>query len=362
MERKISFKKIARSGLLGALIFGAVPAWAGSDKTEPVRVQQPRRPQPVYRVEAGLDGEVFPMFANFAAMQRAEKRTAGVITISVNNPTDAVLRHHLTVEIPGWSDKEMQIVEVAAGQTRTFTFAPSFLPRFFRNRQIMAATAQVAITDLSGRPVYSSTAQVRLRSSEDMFWGARFKYAPFIASWVTPHDKEVEHVLAKAKEYMIGRRLPGYEPWKSEQAQERSTWAQARAIYMALQKRGVSYVKSSTTFGENVKVSQRVRMPRLSLEQRSANCIDGAVMFASLFENLGMEPVVVIVPGHAYVGVRVAKGASKFIYIDTALVGRAKFEQAVTAAATGLNKYEVSQVTKVFIAEARQAGIYPMPE
>ena len=195
-----------------------------------------------------------------------------------------------------------------------------------------------------------------------MYWGQNFKFAPFIASWITPHDPRVELVLSRAKEFAPNRRLPGYEDWKDAAGQERETQIEARAIYRALQAGRVSYVKSSITFGGNNEVSERVRMPRESLRQSAANCIDGVVLFASLFENLGMAPAVVVVPGHAYVGVRVARGSTRYLYFDTALTGRASFEAAVAAAERGLAKYPQSQILSVRVDDARRAGIFPMPQ
>ena len=71
--------------------------------------------------------------------------------------------------------------------------------------------------------------------------------------------------------------------------------------------------------------------------------------------------MVVIVPGHAYVGVRVAQRSPRFLYIDVALTGRATFESAVTSAEKGMAKFAPSAPTRVVIQEARNAGIYPMP-
>ena len=102
-------------------------------------------------------------------------------------------------------------------------------------------------------------------------------------------------------------------------------------------------------------------MPRESLNLSSANCIDAAVTYASLFENLGMDATVVIVPGHAYAGVRVAQGSAKFLFIDVALTGRATFETAVASAEKGLAKYDSSFVKQILIQDAREAGIYPLP-
>ena len=178
---------------------------------------------------------------------------------------------------------------------------------------------------------------------------------------VTPHDPRVEQVLSRAKEYMPGRRLPGYEPWKNTAGQVHSTYQQARAIYRALRKLGVSYVKSSTTFGRHLDLSQRVRFPRESLKRVSANCIDGAVMYASLFENLGMDPSVILVPGHAYVAVREAQQSESYLYIDTALTGRASFATAVLSANRGLGKYRPDQIIRIPIEQSRRQGIYPMP-
>ena len=217
-------------------------------------------------------------------------------------------------------------MQIDPGATRTVVFAPAFLPRLYQNHEITAATAQVTITDPASNSSYETTVPVRLRSAEDMFWGNGFKYASFIASWVTPHDRNVESVLARAKAYTADHRLPGYETWKTAAQQEQETYREARAIFNALQRTGLSYVKSSATLGDHKGVSERVRMPRVSLAQSSANCIDAAVMYASLFENLGMDASIVIVPGHAYAGVRVAEGSSKFLLIDVALTGRSTFE------------------------------------
>lgn len=343
----------------------AGPVAVAAELSTAARVSAPGRAPlqtvPTYKIEVGLEGEVYPAFANYASLQRPEDRRWGTIAVTITNSGSAPLRNRLTVKVPGWSDEEIQLAEMAAGDRRTFLFAPTFLTRFFQNNEITAATALVTATDMGGRQIFTGTAPVRLRAVGDMFWGTNFKYAPFIASWVTPHDPEVERILAGAKDYMPGRRLPGYENGKSAAAQERSTLLQARAIYQALQRSGLSYVKSSMTFGGNVGWSERVRTPRESLARRSANCIDAAVMYASLFENLDMEPVVVVVPGHAYVGVRVARGTSRYLYIETAQTARISFEAAVASAERGLARFPLSEVRLVKIHEAREAGIYPLP-
>jgi hypothetical protein len=313
-----------------------------------------------YSVQAGLDGEIYPVFANYASLQRQNERSFGAVAVTIINPTLETVRQRVSVQVPGWSDREIQFVEVEPHRRRTLMFAPSFLPRFYENREIVAATAEVSVSDTRGGSLYESTVPVRLRSGEDMYWGPDFKYASFIASWVTPHDSQVEAILARAKRYTADRRLPGYEEWKNAQEQESETYREAQAIFTALQRTGFSYVKSSSTLGDHQSLSERVRMPHASLSNSSANCIDAAVAYASLFENLGMDTELILVPGHAYVGVRLAKGSKKFLVIDAALTGRATFAAAVASAARGLARQRAS-IKPVLIEDARSSGIYPMP-
>lgn len=348
---------------LGGVLPSAAPAFS-SDKPD-IRTAtsaSAAKTAATYQIEVGLDGEVYPVFANYASLQKAPQRRWGTVAVTVTNSSDQVLHDRITVQVPGWSDQEIQVAELQVGEKRTFLFAPSFLSRFYSNSEIKAATALVTASDPAGKVTFQGTVPVRLRPVEDMYWGPDFKYAPFIASWVTPHNAHVEQVLTRAKEFMAGRRLPGYEDGKSEALQEQQTVDQAKAIYRALQQAGVSYVKSSLTMGGHDDWSERVRYPRESLKAKSANCIDGALTYASLFENLDLDPIIVLVPGHAYVGVRLTRHSQRFLYIETSLTGRSSFEVAVNSAQKGLAKIDHSQMTFIGISDARRAGIYPMPE
>jgi hypothetical protein len=171
----------------------------------------------------------------------------------------------------------------------------------------------------------------------------------------------VEEFLSQAKEFAPLHRLPGYETWENNPTQVNSTYQQARAIYEAMQKRGLSYVKSSMTLGNNRDVSERIRFPGESLDRVSANCIDAVVAYAAVFENLGMETSVVLVPGHAYIALREAYKSDKYLYIDVALTGRASFETAVLSASKGLRNFGPARTSLISISAARQQGIYPMP-
>src|SRR5260370_25239039 len=127
---------------------------------------------------------------------------------------------------------------MGTGQLCTRLFPPRFQPLLFHTGELTAATVAVTVSDAGGRTVFSETVPAHLRAVNDLYWGEGFKFAPYIASWITPHDSQVEMVLGRAKEFAPLRRLPGYEEWKDTASQEKSTLIQARAIYRAVQALG----------------------------------------------------------------------------------------------------------------------------
>src|SRR5690242_17166274 len=113
-------KFFAFAGLLAGLL-GAPRSFAGDasadrgDLRPPVPIRQPRSP---YKIQAGIDGEIYPVFANYASMQRLGDRTFGVVSVTLSNASDAVEQRRVSVIIPGWSDDEIQTIELAPGTTR----------------------------------------------------------------------------------------------------------------------------------------------------------------------------------------------------------------------------------------------------
>lgn len=59
--------------------------------------------------------------------------------------------------------------------------------------------------------------------------------------------------------------------------------------------------------------AQRVRPIHESLSDRSANCIDGAVLLSSFMQAMGMRSDIVLVPGHAFLGVWLADEIPMFV-------------------------------------------------
>jgi hypothetical protein len=133
------------------------------------------------------------------------------------------------------------------------------------------------------------------------------------------------------------------------------------AIYNALKSLNTTYSNISDTY---FSAWQHVRRGSEVLSARSANCIDGSLLFASTLELLGMEPVLIIKTGHAYVGVRSSPGSSLVWPVETTMVGTNPFADAFLFALQHLPLDIASDPNfhPVDIKAMRGKGVLPLPQ
>ena len=133
------------------------------------------------------------------------------------------------------------------------------------------------------------------------------------------------------------------------------------SLFSALRSQGVTYTSVTNTYFEGW---QHVRRVSESIQALSANCIDGALVFASAAELLGVEPVLLFPTGHAYVGIRSAPGSPVIWPIETTMVGNPSttpwdaYLYAMTARSTEITTDPIYQ--EVDVATMRRAGITPL--
>lgn len=185
--------------------------------------------------------------------------------------------------------------------------------------------------------------------------GATISYASATAGWyVLVFDNDRSNFVSRTV------------TWSRSNTREDIVEDALRSIYNALRARGVVY--TDITAGFDVSLSgQNYRLPSQTLATRSANCIDGSLLFASLIELLRLQPQLVLVQrrtgGHAYVGARMP--GSSFVWpIETTMLGTDDFDAAFNAAlaeyADDLSSSTTSGVIVDVTAE-RTAGILPIP-
>ncbi|MGU3361954.1 DUF3320 domain-containing protein [Methylobacterium sp. M6A4_1b] len=129
-------------------------------------------------------------------------------------------------------------------------------------------------------------------------WGGRS--APeLLAAFVRPKDPAVGAVLREAATKLgeAGREmgLDGYASGRKARA-----WDIAGAIWAALADRRLAPIRSPVGFE---RAGQTVHGPGDVLAARAGTCLDLSLLYAACLEQAGLNPVLVLAVGHAFVGV-----------------------------------------------------------
>jgi hypothetical protein len=324
----------------------------------------PGQPEPIspvqvrYHLDIPGGGEIFP-----ALTSSAPPHYWPVAVLSVENISSQSIVEVVSAEIPDWSRLSVETVSLAPEETRTIQLNPELLPQAYQNDEIRPVTLEVRASIVGTAFGYNETRLIYLLSASDLFWGNQFANAQFIARWVTPHDPTVLQLVSSARNHVRRGRLAGYglsgnaAPAVAAQVRD-----EALGVFEAMKRLGISYVDSFATYGKFTSHAERVRLPRETLSLGTANCIDLSVAFASAMENLGLEPVIVLVPGHALAGVRLGHGSLEILYLDLTVMPDGTFDAAAQRAHDWIQKTPKAQINLIDIAVTRSRQIYPMAE
>lgn len=109
---------------------------------------------------------------------------------------------------------------------------------------------------------------------------------------MTPKEKAVGDLVSRAADLAPGRSFGGY------QRPARKVYREIEAIYETVDGLGVHYSPNTRSFldGQPVR-AQRLNLPAETTLGTGGNCMDGALLFASLFEATRLDSYVVVVPG-----------------------------------------------------------------
>jgi hypothetical protein len=308
-----------------------------------------------YQLNLPGRGEIFPALAGGKAVDYWP-----VAVLSIANTSSRPVLQIITAQVRGWSEELRETAVIGPNEVRTFNLDPELLPDAYQNNEIRQADLTVEVKEPVSGHNFAEQRPVFVHSASDLYWGGKFANAQLVARWVTPHDEAVLQLVSRAEKIIPGGRLRGYNQATGVDL-ARQVRAQAEAVFQALRQSRISYVSSIYTFGNYPGETQRIRLPRETLILNNANCIDVSVLFASAMENLGMRPVVVIVPGHAFAGVRLGPTTEDILYVDLTVLPGGTFSSAIKRAKGWLDKTAKNEILNVDIGAARSLGVYPMP-
>ena len=117
------------------------------------------------------------------------------------------------------------------------------------------------------------------------------------AAFMTPNHPKVQEVISAASLYL--QKWCGDPAFTGYQSRNPNIVKQQMgAIYAALQEQNIAYTMPPASYEQ----AQRIRMPDSVLESKSGTCLDLSVLYCTCLEAVGLNPLLLIVKGHAFAG------------------------------------------------------------
>lgn len=175
---------------------------------------------------------------------------------------------------------------------------------------------------VNGEDAGERSKTVTLRSVNECVYAMRegsrlIDFNMLFAAYVNEDHPLIQQILKEGLETGIIKSYKGYQG-----GNEMNVYAQVLSIWNALETRGIHYsnlIESSQS--SPVYFSQRVRTIEEALTYSQANCVDGTVLFASLLKAIGIDPVLIRIPGHMFLGFYVNRKHTKMDFLETTLLG-----------------------------------------
>mgnify|MGYP002524096903 FL=1 len=261
--------------------------------------------------------------------------------------------------------------------TEINSFSIQIDPKFlYEISESIPGVLKVEILSKDNEILSIASTNIKILPIEEMA-STNFSYE-VLSSFVTPNDDLVKEVVNKAskikEEKYDDSSFDGYQSHDPDMVME-----QIDSIYLALQKEGIRYSNPPASFE---KTFQRLRLPRTSLLEKCATCIDFTLLFASCLENIGLNPILIVVEGHAFLGIWLEDNMYQTGLNDNLSLlsndssetnTRIALVNPVDLAASSLTNFPSSQInaktilnTEQFhffidVASSRNDGILPLP-
>lgn len=145
--------------------------------------------------------------------------------------------------------------------------------------------------------------------------GKYHDYRWMFAAYVNEDHPKIDGILSEILSQGIVTKFEGSRT-------EKKVDSQMRAIWFYVLNRGMAYSSITCTSNGSKKAnSQYIRFFDDVYNNRQANCIDACVFFSSIMRKVGMYPIIIVEPCHAYLGYYTDKNKKKMALLETTITG-----------------------------------------
>ena len=353
MGKKLAILLLTLTGLVGisgGYVVGGLQAYSRYQQT--VSQQRCGGQKPVH-VCVQAPAEVFSAYYPFDLSTHTPLFS---VTYSSSSPLTLLI----SVGIAGFTQVETHTVTAAsAAQSTAFTPAP--LDQAVRKQTSDLTTSlSVKVTDTHNNLYYLNDSPLLLHAHQLMQWVAANRLK--IAAWVTPDDPSVVSLVSKAAALLSAPTVMiGY----LNHATLQTVRAQVDAIFDALRlDYHMHYAIENVPYsgpGDTSVALENIKLPSEVLQQHSGMCIELTALLASAVEKIGLHAEIVIIPGHAFLGVATTPDQKQFQYWDGVQVNNGVAGASANIYADQEYSANVKQVVDtILISTARQQGVGPM--
>ena len=196
-----------------------------------------------------------------------------------------------------------------------------------RQPTVINAEFSLSINGVTPEKKYKT---IRVRSINDVPYAMRnpngsvSKIGWMWGAFVNENHPWIDQILREALNTGVINQFDGYQRGPQE------VHKQVFAIWNALQRRGFRYSDISTPSGQSARIySQHVRFLEDAIQTSQANCVDGTVLFSSILKKIGIDPILVWVPGHMFLGFYLDENHTTADYLETTAMGHTSLGQYV---------------------------------
>ncbi|MGM0407920.1 MAG: DUF3320 domain-containing protein [Bacteroidota bacterium] len=211
-------------------------------------------------------------------------------------------------------------------------------------------------------------------------WGGIVNLPEILTAFVTPNHPEISKILNSASAILnrwTGN--PSFDAYQSLNPDR--VKKQMAAIYEAIAALQLIYCSPPASFEQE---GQRIRMCDTIFSQKLATCIDISLLYTACLEAIGLNPLLIVINGHAFAGCwlvdetfpdsinddvslikkRTASGINEIGLVESTFMNagqKVSFDEAMDAANYKLVN-EDDFILFLDIKRARYSGIKPLPQ
>lgn len=267
-----------------------------------------------------LDGQLYPaLILAPSSLTTQHSPLTAPITCTLTSPRDNAL---LRIVIDSSALNYVTTFQETLPQRgQSYTFTPDIKWKYdallnLRQPRPIDLTLTCYINDepvdiknirLNARPINECPLSLR---SPDTLLDTRYLFA----AYVNEDHPYIQQILTDILDQNPNLRLTGYQHGPDNVTQ------QVLAVWTYALQRGITYASISCTSNPSPHANvQHIRFFDEIYRNRQANCIDACVFFASILRKIGLKPIILVEPCHAYLGYYTDKNRTQLALLETTI-------------------------------------------